>query len=1159
MSLTIGLPEIALQDELKHFEEKLTPQQKNDLRAQCQQCTASDVLMFTVTLDDELGKRRSRRLAHRLHVFLESVQEFSSVADTFAQESTRVQKAVCCFFAMVLGFCGSALQFVQKSAISQYIKAAWKPFKVEFGKTEIDFEAQRQLINEEVALASEQAAELERKSQIVERKEAAAYRLLGVIHRKKADAQWAKNEERRVSTDDKINKKKQARLLASLSTYDHTRAFRRDCQKRHGTTGSWLVESDDFQSWLRKDPSTMWLSGKPGSGKTILSTAVVSAALAHFLNSSIRIAYYFCRYDEYESLAPETILGNLARQFLEGLDMPELVQHMLEPVSVGGRILSIEDLTRILEEVMLMSRDASVIIIDGINECEAPDLAQLINSLKILVDNTSCRLFISSRPELQIKRKRGNLFTISMSSPYLSSDINSYIKDEVNRKAQEGSLIVADSNLISEICQALIEGADGMFLWVKFQILDICDGPLSDAAIRDLLRNLPKDLPATYNRALARISRKADAISGKVFRLIAIVKRPLNLEELQEALAIDVGQTSWIPEKLVNDPESILLACGSLVTMDEDTQLLSFAHKTVKMFLNSDLVHPSLSSYRLDLKAAEIELAEVCVTYPNFTDLERQVFKARRQEHLDKLFNVPPSKWVAPINGSGSLCFGFLTKFDRMRKLRTPSGLEIERILYNTRRGMTRSNSSDTFNVVQAQFQFLNYITTFWIAHTAALSPKKIEAWTLFKRLINEPHSLAYHASPWTQKELTTWDESIVCWITNNHHLALLRVYLSSSRDTRLEDQTILLIDSILRGNKELSDILVRGMHNLSGAAIERAAGRSFHGISIGTPLQAAAVVGDLELVKAMLHCRVRDELKEDDETSWTSLQIASREGHYEIIDVLLADRADVNSRPAVNGGLTALQAASREGSIKNVDLLLTYGARVNADPAIDHGRTALQAACEGGHLEVVKLLLAHHAKVDKTPSQHSGRTALQAAAQNGDVRIMDYLLNAATESNHTIPATLQRVMSKEERLFKAKASPPSRSHGRTALQAAAEEGHIIIVRKLLEGPNPAHLINAEPSRRYGRTALEAATASGHLHVVKELLARGHGSISQAHLDAALGKAAKRKDFEIVKALLKAGGGIRKHWDSGASDFVTEVAEECGFEGLALFLRNKLL
>ena len=65
----------------------------------------------------------------------------------------------------------------------------------------------------------------------------------------------------------------------------------------------------------------------------------------------------------------------------------------------------------------------------------------------------------------------------------------------------------------------------------------------------------------------------------------------------------------------------------------------------------------------------------------------------------------------------------------------------------------------------------------------------------------------------------------------------------------------------------------------------------------------------------------------------------------------------------------------------------------------------------------------------------------------------------------------------------------PLGNKGRTALQAAAEGGHLAVVERLLQWNAD---VNAAAAGYDGRTALQAAAEGGHLVVVERLRAAGN-------------------------------------------------------------------
>jgi hypothetical protein len=76
-----------LRSALRDFQDILSPDQKRDLLAQATVPDAAAVIILIAEIDDQNAKRRSRRIATQLNTFLESVQQFSSIADTFISTS----------------------------------------------------------------------------------------------------------------------------------------------------------------------------------------------------------------------------------------------------------------------------------------------------------------------------------------------------------------------------------------------------------------------------------------------------------------------------------------------------------------------------------------------------------------------------------------------------------------------------------------------------------------------------------------------------------------------------------------------------------------------------------------------------------------------------------------------------------------------------------------------------------------------------------------------------------------------------------------------------------------------------------------------------------------------------------------------------------------
>ena len=122
----------------------------------------------------------------------------------------------------------------------------------------------------------------------------------------------------------------------------------------------------------------------------------------------------------------------------------------------------------------------------------------------------------------------------------------------------------------------------GRFRWVHCQ-LDYLSKCLP-GCIRYALDELPETLDATYERTLREIDNVNREFARRLLLCVAVVSRPLRVEELAEFLAFDfkAGQIpkcreDWRPE----DPEeAVLSTCSTLLSLAnvEDSQVVQISH-----------------------------------------------------------------------------------------------------------------------------------------------------------------------------------------------------------------------------------------------------------------------------------------------------------------------------------------------------------------------------------------------------------------------------------------------------------------------------------------------------------------------------------------------------------------------------------------------------
>ena len=607
------------------------------------------------------------------------------------------------------------------------------------------------------------------------------------------------------------------------------------------------------------------------------------------------------------------------------------------------------------------------------------------------------------------------------------------------------------------------------FLWVTFLIDEVCIASCDDD-IRQSLRSLPKDLEETFARALSRIlfrQKKAELVQ-KVFRWVAAAKRPLTLDEIREAVSIDVGQPYLETGRLVREMSPIVLWCENLLQVtEEQPQSLQFAHSTIRDFITRGDLPTQLSNFHVNLEVADHFAGEICITYLHLNNFKTAV--ARRLQPL----RVNPVAIAGTALTRGSKVTELTTRFADVL------GYSKAKANPDLAGSLASYDKADGLDRLQQNHPFLKYAAKHWVSHTANFQKGRSSTWSLWYHITTNGHALAH--IPWQESRFHQNEEVILVWSHQTHHYALLR-YANSVPGLPELKRIELMRTSASEGDDEVIVIFLDA--GCSMLCIDRA-------------LQAASEGGHMQVVERLLKAGADVNAASTANRGRTPLQAALEGGHMQVVDQLLNAGADVNAAAAEFEGRTALQAASEGGHVQVIERLLDAGADVNA--AASRGQTALQAASVGSHNQVVERLL--NAGADVNAASGRGQTALQAASVGGHVQVIERLIKAGADVNAAAAKwdgwTALQVASAGghiqvvERLLNARAdvnAAAAANRGRTALQAASKGGHIQVVDQLL---NAGADVNAAAAIWDGQTALRAASAGGHDRVIEQLLNAG--------------------------------------------------------------------
>ncbi|KAH0556319.1 hypothetical protein GP486_005756, partial [Trichoglossum hirsutum] len=683
------------------------------------------------------------------------------------------------------------------------------------------------------------------------------------------------------------------------------------------------------------------------------------------------IAYFYCDFSDSKSLETCNILGAIAKQLLDNIAIPdELEEQIYSSYRMGGRTPTDDELVAIITSISKQFSKV-FIFIDGLDECGKEEQSTILSMVHQMSRSHSptVKILITSREEVVISESLKGLPRLQVSAENIFSDITSFVEETVKWKIKSGALVIQDLSLESDIISTLVDGAQGMFLWVHFQLADLCEAA-SDFGIRETLRNLPKGMAATYARIQQKIGRSPTdmALAQRIFKWIVCAKRPLLLAELAEAVSFEPTDRSWDADKIPNHSR-LIQACRNLVVFDEDDETVRLAHHTVQQFLLQPPANGLARGFHFQLEQADVEVGEICVAYLSFSDFERQIAVSNPENLLpisavpgpaailDRatsalgLRGVPASMFkIGHILCSGSTRYQ-LPNFDlgKFAKLRKPPSADLHE-----------------------KYHLLDYAVKNWVGHTSNFTEDNTTMWKKFKYLaMDKPMPF----------DVRIWGDSSVSgdlpymalfnWAIDAGHVPLLKLLpqLPTGFDLHAYCR-----QSSEKGRSAVFNASRRGHANL----IEFLASHACIDGEDGNPLVGAAENGHDVVVRVLLKYKLCLEGRTK------AVQIASGSGHATVIRVLLKNEPPIDLQSG--WGKAALAEATEKGFGEVLAVLLSKAADfelaiLNLEKAWDN--VALHAACGRGFSGVVRLLLEHKADVNAKEFS-SGETALHLAAEKG-------------------------------------------------------------------------------------------------------------------------------------------------------------------------------
>lgn len=349
------------------------------------------------------------------------------------------------------------------------------------------------------------------------------------------------------------------------------------------------------------------------------------------------VAYFYCDSRRQGSCDAVDALGSLVAQCcIQSKEVPEDLQKAFDEAHATPQ--STKPTPKVLQEAITFfgKRYDVILVVDALDECE--DTNRLCDILTVIRDQSRSRVFVTSRelPEIQRRLDSFSRLRLDDLGEQMGHDIELYIQ---NRLASE-RLQRLNPNLRDDILDSLRGQSAGMFRWTHCQLDTISSMP-TGKQIRQALVSLPAGLHETYARILLRIPAGCVEFVRRTLLWLSFSISAMTLEEVHEAIAIDLTSECMDEEDRLNEPQDVLTLCGSLVTISAQG-LLSLAHQSVKDYLVSDEIRksPGTNVFALSRDTGNLELTRFCLAYLRFKEFAKGPCQSA-EDYEDRLANYP--------------------------------------------------------------------------------------------------------------------------------------------------------------------------------------------------------------------------------------------------------------------------------------------------------------------------------------------------------------------------------------------------------------------------------------------------------------------------------------------------------------------------------------
>lgn len=257
-------------------------------------------------------------------------------------------------------------------------------------------------------------------------------------------------------------------------------------------SAAWLQDESLFQYWIDHQVPVLWVFGGPGAGKSMLACWLITHLVSQYnstsdLSGETSVGYFFVKENREELRTPSSIFRTLAWQLQEHDEA--FRKHAVVACKSSSSIARVQDLWENLflkffqGDLPSAQGHRTILIIDGLDEADSSARQDVLRLMKEYVKRV--RRGYPHRVQFAVFGRgtlRSDLTSVEFDhedkiievSEKNKDDLREYIKYRLSglnvirtmrANTRAGGLKKAKA-FESEIGKLVLEGADGVFLWV---------------------------------------------------------------------------------------------------------------------------------------------------------------------------------------------------------------------------------------------------------------------------------------------------------------------------------------------------------------------------------------------------------------------------------------------------------------------------------------------------------------------------------------------------------------------------------------------------------------------------------------------------------------------------------------------------------------------